>query len=103
MSEHRYERAAELLSFQWQQADKAQASGDMAETVQQLDSLARHLPPDIYRQAIERGKLLQLSSILEQLSDELANYSHVLASVDIPSNQPLLDPLTSVKSKFCAF
>jgi DNA-binding NarL/FixJ family response regulator len=74
-SEGRNERATELLSFLRQHADKAHALEVVEEAEQKLVSLAQKLPPDLYQQALERGKSLHLRTILEQLSDELTGYS----------------------------
>jgi predicted ATPase/DNA-binding CsgD family transcriptional regulator len=99
VSEDRHERAAELSSFLHQRANEAgsvhtlitraqgihnfpyqrMGEGGSVQTVyaahQVLDSLAQKLPPDIYQQAVERGKALDLRTIQEQLSDELWGYS----------------------------
>ena len=88
VSENRHERAAELSSFLRQQADSASAQGVMGGVQQVLDSIARQLPPDVYRRALERGKTLHLRTILEQLSDELSGYSSPAHST------PQIDTLT---------
>jgi ATP/maltotriose-dependent transcriptional regulator MalT len=75
VSEGRHERATELLSFVWQQADTMHAPVIMDTANQSLDSLAEKLPQDRYQQAIERGKKLHIRTILEQLQNELADYS----------------------------
>ena len=75
VSENRYERAAELESFLRQDADKKRAAWIVADADQKLTSLAQHLPPDVYQQALERGKTLHLRTILEQLQEELSAYS----------------------------
>lgn len=75
VSEGRHERAAELVSFLRQQAGTMFAPAIAQEAHQVLDSLAQQLPPDIYQQAVARGKTLHLRTILEQLQDELSDYS----------------------------
>jgi predicted ATPase/DNA-binding CsgD family transcriptional regulator len=75
VSENRHERAAELSSFLRQQADSASAQGVMGGVQQVLDSIAQKLPSNVYRLALERGKALHLRTILEQLSNELAEYA----------------------------
>jgi ATP/maltotriose-dependent transcriptional regulator MalT len=75
MSEGSYERAADLSSFVRQQADNALAPQLVAEAHQILVSLAQKLSPALYQEAVERGKKLQLRTVLEQLLDELTSYS----------------------------
>jgi predicted ATPase/DNA-binding NarL/FixJ family response regulator len=75
VSENKYERAAELSSFLRQQANSASAQDVREAAHQALASLARKLPPEVYRQALERGKTLHLRLILEQLFDEVAGYT----------------------------
>jgi predicted ATPase/DNA-binding CsgD family transcriptional regulator len=94
LSEDRHEQAAELSSFQHHLADKAHAPKVVAEADQRLASLAQLLPPDIYEQAIVRGKSLNLRTILKQLQDELADYSPVQISLSPAASQSLIDPLT---------
>jgi predicted ATPase/DNA-binding CsgD family transcriptional regulator len=88
VSEGRHEHAAELSSFVRHHAVVALAPQIVNEAHQVLDSLARHLSPDAYRQAIERGKKLHLRTVLEQLYDELTEYSPLVRGA------PQFDPLT---------
>src|SRR5262249_38820877 len=74
VSEERYERAAELSGFLWKQADDACAPGIVNSASQWLATLAEKLPPEVYQQAMERGKKLHIRTILEQLQNELADY-----------------------------
>ncbi len=86
ISENRHERAAELVSFLRQQADRVRAPGIRITASEILESLAQKLPPDTFQQAIERGKKLHLRTILEQLLDELSDYA--------PSSPPTYLPDT---------
>jgi predicted ATPase/DNA-binding CsgD family transcriptional regulator len=88
ISKDRQERATEILSLLRQHADKAHAPKVVEEAEQKLVFLAQQLPPDVYRQALERGKKLHLRTILEQLVDELSDYS------PSPPSTPQFDSLT---------
>ncbi len=103
VSEKRYARAAELMSFLRQYADTAYAPEIRDIAGQKLDILVEKIPPEIYQQAVERGKKLHFRIILEQLLDELSDSSSQTQPVEsLPhssSNQSLLDPLTERESE----
>lgn len=86
VSEDRHERAAELVSFLRQEADSALAPAIALEAHQMLASLAQQLSPDVYQQAVERGKGLHLRTILEQLHEELAGYAPPLPRTFLPDS-----------------
>jgi len=88
MDEEHYEHAGELASFFRWYSDSSSAVWAVRKLDRVLDTLAQNLPQDIYQQAVERGKKLHLRTILEQLQNELADYSSPAPSA------PRLDALT---------
>jgi DNA-binding CsgD family transcriptional regulator len=87
-TEGHYERAAELSSFLIQHGRLLIAPLMIDESRQVLASLAEKLPPDVHRQAVERGKSLHLRAILEQLVVELSD------NVPLSPIATLAEPLT---------
>jgi ATP/maltotriose-dependent transcriptional regulator MalT len=75
IGEDRHERAVELASFLWHLANDAHSPYFVHKAQYHLDSLVQQLLPDSYQQAVARGKTLHLRTILEQLLNELSDYS----------------------------